>query len=300
MRILFVNNKTYRGHVDSGWWYFYLPLRQMGHEVYFYNTVDPAEKDFNKVVETFKPELIFCMLTGDETIAPYEPWNALMKETQSGRTKTFNWFCDDTWRFTNFSSQACRYFTACSTPERSHLQKYKDIGYDNIVEGNWHAYSKHYPSVAFEQKKYDISFIGAPTPSRKTYFNNCSIPIEWLFGMTQEELFNAHANSKIGINLSTNDNDPSGATQMKQRIFEVPAGRGVLITEYHSGIEEYYEIDKEIITFKTRPEFITKADFLSKNPAVTKKISEAGHRRFLKDHDSTVRLARVLEEIMAI
>ena len=300
MRILFVNNKTYRGHVDSGWWYFYLPLCQLGHEVYFYDTVPAPEKDLNKVIESFKPDLIFCMLTGDGNIAAHEPWQALAAETQSGRTKTFNWFCDDTWRFTDFSSRVCKHFTVCSTPERPHIQKYKDIGYDNIVVGNWHSYSKHYPSVAFEQKKYDISFIGAPTPNRKVYFNNCPIPIEWLFGMTQEELFRAHANSKIGINLSTNDNDPSGATQMKQRIFEVPAGGGLLITEYHPGIEEYYEVDKEIITFKTRPEFIDKAHFLCKNAAVTKKIGAAGHRRFLKDHDSTIRLARVLEEIMAI
>ena len=87
MRILFVNNKTYRGHIDSGWWYFYLPLCQLGHEVHFYDTVLAPEKDLNKVIESFKPDLIFCMLTGDGNIAAYEPWLALAAETQSGRTK---------------------------------------------------------------------------------------------------------------------------------------------------------------------------------------------------------------------
>ena len=98
MKILLVSNKTYRGILDGSWWYLYLPLKDMGHEVYFYDTVDPLEKDFKAVVENFKPEIIFCCLTGNLGIAPSEPWEELLEETNNGRSITFNWFCDDTWR----------------------------------------------------------------------------------------------------------------------------------------------------------------------------------------------------------
>ena len=78
--------------MDMGHWYVYLPLRRLGHEVYFYDTVEPEEKDYKKIIEEFKPDLIYCCLTGNKSIAPHEPWKEILDETNSGRTKTFNWF----------------------------------------------------------------------------------------------------------------------------------------------------------------------------------------------------------------
>jgi len=285
---------------DTGYWYTYLPLKQLGHEVYWYDTVDPDEKDYNKIVETFKPDLIFCCMTGNPDITPYEPWQSIKKETDSGRIKTFNWFCDDTWRFEGGSDQVCKLFSVCSTPEPTYIQKYKEIGYSNIILGNWHANSEFYPVRPFAEKDIEISFIGAPNPARNMFFDSISAPVQRIFGISQEEVFEAHARTKIGINLSFNDNDPQRKTQMKQRIFEVPAGAGLLFTEYHAGIEEFFEIDKEVVTFKTFGEFSEKANFLLKNPKVVERIAKAGHQRFLTEHDSKIRLANILEQIRSI
>ena len=282
---------------DTGYWYTYLPLKQLGHEVYWYDTVDPDEKDYNKIVETFKPDLIFCCMTGNPDITPYEPWQSIKKETDSGRIKTFNWFCDDTWRYDNFSKNACHYFNVCSTPEQPRVADYKKDGYNNIIVANWHANSKFYEAKAYEDKKTDISFIGYLTASRKSFFNRVDLPITFLSGITQEELFDAHTTTKIGINLSHNDNDTQGKTQMKQRIFEVPAGGAMLLTQYHEGIEDYYEIDKEIVTFKSSDEFCKKAKFLIDNPKISRAISEKGYKRFVKEHDSAIRLEQTLKKI---
>ena len=277
-----------------------MPLCEMGHKVFFYDTVNPIEKDFNKVVESFKPDLVFCMLTGDDSIAPYEPWDKLLSETQSGRTKTFNWFCDDTWRFDKFSKIACHSFTVCSTPEKDHLEKYKKQGYNNIIVGNWHANSALFKPIPMKDRKHAISFIGALTPSRATFFNNSPIPVDFLSGLTQEELFASHCTTQIGINLSVNDNDPAGKTQMKQRIFEVPAGGGVLLTQYHHGIEEYYEIGKEIMTFENVSEFSEMAMTLMNNEKLMKNVAAAGRKRFIEEHDSKKRLQKILTEITAL
>jgi len=297
MKILLTLNKTYRDRSDSGYWYTYLPLKKLGHEVYWYDTVEPEEKNYSKIIETFKPDLIFCCMTGNPHITPHEPWESIKKETDSGRTKTFNWFCDDTWRFNNFSSKVCRYFNICSTPEPTYIQRFKDIGYNNILLGTWCANSEFYPKIKFNNKKHEISFIGYPTPYRKSFFERCKLPIKNVYGLTNEEMFGMHSNTKIGINLTTNDNDPQEKTQMKQRMFEIPAGRGLLLTQYHEGIEEFFVIDREIITFKTEDELVKKANFLIKNPKVTKKIADSGHKRFLKDHDAVKRLGKLLEEI---
>jgi spore maturation protein CgeB len=282
---------------DMGYWYLYHPLVEMGHEVRWYDTVAPEETDYNKVIEQFKPDLIFCCMTGDFSIAPYEPWRTITNETQSGRTKTFNWFCDDTWRFDSFSNIACRSFNICSTPEPDYLDKYRSIGYNNIILGAWHANSSFYPKIDFKDKDLDISFVGNLTPSRKLFFDSAEISIENIFGVSNEELFSIYARSKIGINLSTNGNDPWKKTQMKQRMFEIPAAHSLLVTEHHDAIQYFYQIDKEIITFRTIDEFKKKCEFLFKNPTVVKKIAENGYKRFMREHDSKVRLKEVLKEI---
>ncbi|MAG26798.1 hypothetical protein CMI47_14750 [Candidatus Pacearchaeota archaeon] len=297
MKILLTLNKTYRGIPDAGYWYTYLPLKELGHEVYWYDTVDPEEKDYNKIIEKFKPDLIFCCMTNNSDIAPHEPWDEIIQETQSGRTKTFNWFCDDTWRFETFSRETCECFTVCTTPEPSYIEKYKSIGYNNILLGGWHANSTFYQVKPFVEKEINISFIGAPNPIRQGFFDRTTVPIEQLSGISQQELFVAHCNTQIGLNLSFNMNDVEGKTQMKQRMFEIPAGAGLLLTEYHEGIEEFFEIDKEIITFKAIEEFDDKAQFLLKHPQVVKSLSAAGYVRFLAEHESKVRLQTLLHQI---
>jgi len=297
MKILLTLNKTYRGLPDSGHWYVYEPLKQLGHDVYWFDTVDPDEKDYNKVIEDFKPDLIFCCLTNNRFIAPYEPWQQIVEETNSGRTKTFNWFCDDTWRFDTFSSRICHFFNVCSTPDPKYIRKYKAAGYDNAILGLWHANSDFYPKVEFKNKDIDISFIGAPTPSRTEIFENIDVPVENIFGVSMEELFSAHSRSKIGINFSTNDNDQFQQTEIKQRIFEIAAGQGLLLTQHHDGIENFFEIDKEIFTFRDTEELSEKSKVLLKNPQLVESTAAAGHKRFLAEHDSKVRLASLLSQI---
>jgi len=300
MKILLALNKTYRGAPDTGYWYLYLPLKELGHEVLWYDTVNPEEKNFTKVLESFRPDLIWCCFTNHRPIAPYEPWEEIKKETKWGRTTTFNWFCDDTWRFNNFSSGACHFFNVCSTPEPSYIAKYKEVGYDNITLGTWHANSKFYSPKEFSKRGINISFVGAPNPVRAAFFGQIKAPIRNIFGISQEELFETHARTKIGLNLSINANDPEGKTQMKQRMFEIPAAGGLLLTEHHDALGEFFEINKEIFTFKTPFECSEKIKFLLKNPNIIEKTAMAGHKRFLREHDSKIRLAKVLEQIRKI
>lgn len=298
MKILIVLNKTYRGHLDGGWWYVYLPLKELGHEVYFFDTVNPLEKDFKKVVESFKPELIFCVMTGDASIAPYEPWEPIERETKRGNIKTFNWFCDDTWRYNMFSSKACHYFNVCSTPEPEYVHRYISDGYSNIIVGAWHANIDLYPRIKYEDKNIDISFMGALNDTRKEFFQrHHEIPISMFSGISQEEMLNVHAKSKIGVNLSINENDPQKKTQMKQRMFEIPAAQTLLFTQHHPALESFFEPDKEMVTFANDNEFAEKSKFLLTNQRVVEIIAKNGHKRFLAEHESKVRLTKILDRI---
>jgi spore maturation protein CgeB len=194
----------------------------------------------------------------------------------------------------------CHYFNVCSTPEFSYLEKYKNNGYNNIIEANWHCNSNFYSPNFFKNRKNTISFIGGVTPNRKAFFNSIKEKISIFSKISQEEMYSYHCDTKIGINLSTNDNDPNKKTQMKQRIFEVTAGGGMLMTEYHRGIENYYKIDKEIITFSSIDEFNKKIKFLLKNPKIIESIAFNGHNRFLSQHESKLRLSETLKRISEV
>jgi spore maturation protein CgeB len=307
MKILLVVNKTLTNGRevwdDGATQNLYMPLKKLGHDVYFYDTVEPPEPDFSKVVDQFMPDLIFCCLTNDRRIAAHEPWEEILKYTQSGLIKTFNWFCDDTWRFEEFSKYACHCFTACSTPEIRYIEKFKsEANYENIILGLWHSNIDLYPKEEVS-KKYDIVFCGHLNHDRATYLDYLyerGIKTEYFHGLQYEEMVARLAEAKIGINFSKNHNGAEPVLQMKGRMFEVPAAKSLLLTEYAPGLENHYKIDKEVIAFKGPEELWQKAKMLLEKPELINKITANGHNRFMRDHESHVRLKGVLGEIEKI
>ena len=171
MKILLVTNRTLTNGKneweDGGYWNLFLPLKKLGHDVKFYDTVRGNIKGFPDLIDEFKPELIFCCMTGDPSLTPNEPWTEITKQTQKGNCKTFNWFCDDTWRFENFSSKVCQAFHVCSTPEIHYIDKFKEIGYQNIILGFWYSNIDFYPRNV--EKKTDIAFCGQLNFDRQRY-----------------------------------------------------------------------------------------------------------------------------------
>tara|TARA_R110002110_G_scaffold345663_2_gene555936 strand:- start:810 stop:1742 length:933 start_codon:yes stop_codon:yes gene_type:complete len=310
MKILLTTNKTLSNGktkwIDGGYYNVYLPLKDLGHEVYFWDTVEPEEPNYRKVIDQFKPDLIFSCLTGNSIITPAEPiaLESIAEETPKGNIKTFNWFCDDTWRFDNFSSKACWLFNACSTPEPNYVQSYRDIGYNNIIVGGWHTNHKYYPTERLE-KKHDVTFIGhMNNPDRVMYIEYLrknGINVSNFHGLSHDEMTRVLAESKIGLNFSKNYNGNLARTQMKLRPFEVTAAKNtVLLTEHHSELEHFFDIDKEIVTFKSPKEMLAKIRTLLDKENIRSKIANCGNLRFEKEHSSHKRMEYIIEEIKKI
>ena len=113
-------------------------------------------------------------------------------------------------------------------------------------------------------------------------------------------MIHMYSSSHIGLNLSKNGNDPEMKLQLKGRMFEVAAVGSLLLTEDAEGLDECFENDKEIIVFHSIEELIAKATYLIEHPSTTEKIAFNGHQRFLKEHDSKIRLKNVLDAIGCI
>ena len=85
---------------------------------------------------------------------------------------------------------------------------------------------------------------------------------------------------------------------MKGRVFELAAAGATVLTEYHEDLKEFFEFDREIVTFKDVEEFKEKVDYLKSNPGKAAEVASNGHARFLKDHESKIRLKTILGSIL--
>jgi len=122
-----------------------------------------------RTVEEVKPDLLFCFLFAEE----------LKKETidyitRKTKTKTFNWFADDHWRFSVFSKSWAPLFTRVSTTDSQAVKKYKALGID-VIKTQWAAnpfiYKPQLQSTENKNKHFDITFVGKNYGNRGAYID---------------------------------------------------------------------------------------------------------------------------------
>ena len=283
---------------DYAFWNFYLPLIKLGHEVEFFDSSILGDIDLNRMIKRFKPDLLFCIMTGSTVYCPKEPWTTIRKETKKGDVKTFNWFCDDSWRFDGFSAEVCTSFHYCSTPEKRFVKKYKDIGYNNIVHATWHANSDVYSTLLNEERRHTFSFVGGRHGNRAEFIKTLQSKSFDVFspsGSSFESMVWAYSSARAGLSFS--QNSVNSKTQMKARMFEVPATGALLVTEQTKDLRYNYDLGEEIVVFSNKDELLEIAKDMDARPKKYRDIAERGHKRFKKDHDSTVRLRKLLKDI---
>ena len=138
--------------------------------------------------------------------------------------------------------------------------------------------------------KYDVSFVGAKKYDRAEVVDKLSeYGIEvtsygsgWDNGMvTYEEMNQIFNNSKINLNFTKT---MEGKLHFKARTIEIPMSGGFMLTEYIPGIEDYYEIDKEVVCFYTIEECAKKIKYYLENEEERKIIAEKGWKRTLENY----------------
>jgi len=75
-------------------------------------------------------------------------------------------------------------------------------------------------------------------------------------------------------------------TQLKGRITEIALTGGFVLTEYATGLEEMYEIGKEIETFHDMDELLQKIRYYLVHDTERRTIASLGRKRALQDHNS--------------
>ncbi len=83
----------------------------------------------------------------------------------------------------------------------------------------------------------------------------------------------------------------------RMRDVEAPMLGACYLTEYSEGLEQLYDLGKEIEAFKTPDEFIEKADVLSQNPELRRSLRINGQKRALNEHSIPRSLEKIIQHL---
>ena len=86
---------------------------------------------------------------------------------------------------------------------------------------------------------------------------------------------------------------------VNQRVFDVPACGGFLLTDRQDALEELFDVGEEIVAFDQPDEIPDLVRFYLDHPGLRKRIALRGRERILKEHTYRHRLDRILQTMKA-
>lgn len=284
---------------------FYDPLKKIFSKVIIYDywkrIIELGITDINdeiiKLVKKEHPKYVLWVSIGEYYEIKESTFRAIRKEGSF----IIGWFFDVDIRFDYYTKWFVSYIDYIITDDIESVPKFKEIGV-------WvtHAICTCNPLyLKINEEKYTISFVGSLRANREQYINEIkkrNIPIH-LFGLASgtfvsyQEMLVIFSTSKINLNFSMNFINNKLA--IKARIFEVCLAGGFLLTEYFPGIEDFFEIDKEIVCFKNIKEMIMKIEYYINHEDKRIAIARAGWKRAISEYSSFNIMSRIFREIEA-
>lgn len=106
--------------------------------------------------------------------------------------------------------------------------------------------------------------------------------------------YNDKADAIKYAKISLNTVQPTEFEGVNVRTFEYAGAGGFQLMQYKKALPDLFEIDKEVVTYKTADEMIEKIEYYLQHKAERIKIAQAGKERAWKDHDYQKRLTRLI------
>ena len=111
-----------------------------------------------------------------------------------------------------------------------------------------------------------------------------------------DEIVKIYQASKININVTK----LMLKTTVNQRVFDVPACGGFLLTDYRADLETLFELDKEMICYRDLEDLEKKVSYFLENPDEREAISLAGQQRVKAEHGYEHRLAFIFDKMSSV
>lgn len=217
MLILYVAMKHDYGKPEQGYSFehynFYDALLHMGHDILYFDFVGLMQRHGREwmnrrlleVTKAKRPDLMFTVLFTDEL----DP-KAVREVSNNTDTVTLNWFCDDHWRFDEYSRRWAPCFNWVVTTAETALPEYQGMGYRNVIKSQWACNHFLYRKLDLP-REYDVTFVGQPHGNRREIIQalrDAGISVRvwghgWESGrLTQDEMIRVFNQSRINLSLS--------------------------------------------------------------------------------------------------
>jgi len=194
----------------------------------------------------------------------------------------------------------------CTNSKFSYLNQYKNVNIEHLP----FAASPliHYP-LENNKKEHDIIIVGGYRQDRlnvaKTLSEKFNVGIYgsgWPkigsknYGQINGKGHLSALNSgKIYISFSKT---VAGYHNVKVGLFEAAACKNLLVTEDFSEVYNYFEKDKEIITYTNKNELVEKIEYFLHNKNILDDITNASYNRFIREHTWEKRWTKILSKII--
>jgi spore maturation protein CgeB len=108
-----------------------------------------------------------------------------------------------------------------------------------------------------------------------------------LFGL---RMFQQLHQSKVALNTHI---DISSASASNMRLFEATGVGSCLLTDWRANLQELFQPDQEVITYRRAEECVEKVAYLLAHDDERRAVASAGQRRTLRDHTFAQRAAQI-------
>ncbi len=286
--------------------YFVQPLSRIFERVFVY---DYVERMLDIGVTGANEELVALVRHERPRFVVWTPWEyemqgSTLEAIRREGSALIGWFFDDEWRFDEYSKWWIPYLDYCVTNALDAVPKYEALG-ARVVHTipNTGTLVKHAWTDPIEQ--YDVSFVGSIYYADRRRFINrlrrAGIPLN-LFGkgseagyVTFERMVELFQTTKINLNFSKDWNHLQ--PQIKGRVFQTCLAGGFVLTEYVPGLENYFELEKEVACFRNEDELVDKIRYYLRHDAERHKVAQAGWHRASHQYTSSAMVAKVFAEI---
>jgi spore maturation protein CgeB len=117
--------------------------------------------------------------------------------------------------------------------------------------------------------------------------------------LSDEDMIKLYSRSKINLGFSScGETHQSGERilQVRLRDFEVPMSGGFYMVEYMEELEEFFEIDKELVCYDSPQDLAKKIKYYLTHDDEREQIRKAGYERCLREHTWHQRFEMVFEK----
>ena len=233
----------------------------------------------------------------------YEILEETFQEIRQFGSYVIGWFFDDECRFDDYSRWWVPYMDYILTADKASVSRYESLG-----AKAFHLLVTCDPDNFVNLKanySIDVSFVGsrfiADRDNQIKKLIDCGVSVSaygngWDNGfVSHDEMVKIFSTSKI--NLCFTKSYTNQRNQLKGKIFDIVMSGGFLLCEYVDGIEELFEIGKEIICFNNHEEAIDKINYYLINNHEREQVAELGKLRAVQNLAQHRLFEKVFNEI---